>query len=82
MAVSSGARGTEPPETSTARPPAAGRTGPRRMFIGGLPMNPATKAFAGASWTTAGSSSCWRAPSFKMAMRLPMVMASTWSWVT
>ena len=71
-----------PPSTTTSAVPSVVSTRPARMFMGGLPMKPATKALAGRSWTVRGASTCWRAPSRRMAMRCPMVMASTWSWVT
>ena len=51
-------------------------------FIDGEPMNPATKTFTGWSYSSCGVPTCWRRPSRMTAMRSPMVMASTWSWVT
>jgi hypothetical protein len=48
----------------------------------GLPMKPATKALAGRAYSAVGVSTCWMRPSFSTQMRSPMVMASTWSWVT
>jgi hypothetical protein len=50
--------------------------------MGGLPMNPATNLLAGRSYSSRGGATCWTSPSFMTQMRSPMVMASTWSWVT
>ena len=46
------------------------------------PMNWATKAFSGSSYSAEGEASCWIAPSLKTAIRFDMVRASPWSWVT
>ena len=55
---------------------------PVTVFIGGLPMNRATNRLAGRSYTSCGGPTCWSRPSFMIAMRSPIVIASTWSWVT
>ena len=51
-------------------------------FIAGEPMKPATNTLAGRSYSARGVSTCCKTPSFKTATRSPMVIASTWSWVT
>jgi hypothetical protein len=51
-------------------------------FIDGLPMKPATKRLIGSSYSACGVPTCWSRPSFMTAMRVPIVIASTWSWVT
>src|SRR4051794_23341548 len=51
-------------------------------FIAGLPMNPATKSFFGFSYRSCGAPTCCSSPLSMTAMRVPIVMASTWSWVT
>ena len=53
-----------------------------KKFIEGEPMNPATNTLTGLSYSTCGVSNCWRMPSRMTAMRVAMVMASIWSWVT
>src|SRR5215204_2617237 len=60
----------------TARSPLlSGRiTLPTAMFIGGEPMNPATKMLAGLSYRYWGSPRAWRTPPFITATRSPMVM--------
>ena len=55
---------------------------PGTVFIGGVPMNWATNRFAGVSYTSRGVPTCWRRPAAMTAMRVAIVMASTWSWVT
>src|SRR6185436_822829 len=55
---------------------------PFNRFIGGEPMNPATKTFAGWSYTSCGGPTCWRTPWQSTAIRSPSVIASTWSCVT
>ena len=50
-------------------------------FIAGDPMNPATKMLAGRI-SLFRVPTCWRTPSRMIAIRSPMVMASTWSCVT
>ena len=45
-------------------------------------MKPATKTFDGLSYMFRGVSTCCRMPSLSTATRSPIVMASTWSWVT
>ncbi len=45
-------------------------------------MKPATKLFAGFSYSTRGASHCWSRPSRSTATRFPSVIASAWSWVT
>ncbi|CAH0304377.1 hypothetical protein SRABI128_04285 [Microbacterium sp. Bi128] len=50
--------------------------------MAGEPMKPATKTFLGLSYRLRGVSTCISRPSFSTATRSPMVMASTWSWVT
>ena len=51
-------------------------------FMVGVPMKPATNRLAGWSYTSPGVPTCWRMPAFMIAMRSPMVIASTWSCVT
>ena len=65
----------------TRAPPSVRSAG--RRFIAGEPMKPATKEFFGLSYRLRGVSTCWRKPpSLRIATRWPIVMASTWSWVT
>jgi hypothetical protein len=51
-------------------------------FIDGLPMKPATKRLAGESYSVCGVPTCMSSPSLMTAIRVPIVMASIWSWVT
>ena len=51
-------------------------------FIDGLPMNPATNLFFGLSYRSCGVPTCWSRPIDMTAIRWPIVIASTWSWVT
>ena len=51
-------------------------------FICGVPMKLATKAFAGLAKTSCGVPICSIRPSRMIAVRLAMVSASSWSWVT
>ena len=51
-------------------------------FIFGLPMNCATKTLAGRWYSSRGVPTCSMMPPLNTAMRSPMVIASTWSWVT
>ena len=77
-AISSGA----PPSITDALPsPNAWRSASTR-FICGVPMKLATKTFTGLANTSCGVPTCSITPSFMMAMRLAMVSASSWSWVT
>src|SRR5215472_9173600 len=57
-------------------------SGTVRRFIAGEPMNPATNWFTGLSYSSRGVSTCCSFPAASTATRLPMVIASTWSWVT
>jgi hypothetical protein len=57
-------------------------TGSFTRFIAGEPMNPATKAFSGLSYNSLGAANCCSFPKRNTATRSPIVMASTWSWVT
>ena len=50
--------------------------------MAGEPMKPATKTLSGWSYISRGVSHCCRMPSLSTATRSPIVMASTWSWVT
>ena len=50
--------------------------------MAGEPMKPATKTFAGRSYSSSGEPICSMRPSFMTTMRSPMVIASIWSWVT
>ena len=74
------------PSTGTLTPPPLSNRPfsmlPRMKFIGGDPMKPATKRFAGLSYTSLGVPICCSAPSSRIATRCARVMASTWSWVT
>jgi len=51
-------------------------------FIAGEPMKPATKRFAGRSYSTCGRSTCWSRPLRMTQTRSPSVIASLWSCVT
>ena len=53
-----------------------------RTFIAGEPMKVATKTFAGRVYSSSGVPICWRTPFLMTAIRSPIVIASTWSWVT
>ncbi|AMY21293.1 hypothetical protein A3Q40_03945 [Rhodococcus sp. PBTS 1] len=50
--------------------------------MAGDPMKDATKSFTGFAYNSRGLATCCRCPAFRTATRSPMVMASTWSWVT
>ena len=73
-------RGTGTTKSPTRTPPSA--TWPWMRFMAGEPMKPATNRLAGVSYSASGESTCCRTPSFMTATRSPIVMASTWSWVT
>ena len=45
-------------------------------------MKEATKTFVGRLNTASGAPCCWISPSRMTTITSPMVMASTWSWVT
>ena len=45
-------------------------------------MKPATNRLTGVSSSALRVPTCWRKPSLITAMRLPIVIAWTWSWVT
>ena len=51
-------------------------------FIGGVPMNWATNTDAGRAYTSCGVPTCSRRPRLITATWVPIVIASTWSWVT
>ncbi len=51
-------------------------------FIAGAPMNVATNVLTGSSYSARGVLTCCSTPSLSTATRSPMVIASTWSWVT
>ena len=74
------------PSTCMRFPPrmrvAFGHTVTGIRHIGGLPMNWATKILEGHWYNSMGVPSCCNRPWFSTAMRCPMVIASTWSWVT
>jgi hypothetical protein len=53
-----------------------------RKFIGGEPMNPATKRLTGCSYSSRGEATCWIFPFRSTQTRSPSVIASVWSWVT
>ena len=55
---------------------------PGKKFMVGLPMNPATKMFSGALYTSSGVPTCERVPSCMMATLSLRLIASTWSCVT
>lgn len=74
--------GNRLPSTSTPGDPPSAVTTPGNVFMGGVPMKWATNRFAGVSYTSRGVPTCCSRPSDRMAIRLAMVMASTWSWVT
>ena len=62
--------------------PASAAISPSIRFMGGEPTKPATKSVAGRLYISSGVPICSSRPSFMTAMRSPMVIASTWSWVT
>jgi daunorubicin resistance ABC transporter ATP-binding subunit len=66
--------------SANAAPPSV--SGTVLMFIAGEPMKPATKTLTGRSYSALGVSTCCRMPLSSTATRWPIVMASTWSWVT
>jgi hypothetical protein len=45
-------------------------------------MKPATNRFFGRSYTSVGVPTCWSRPPYMIAIRSPMLIASSWSWVT
>ena len=51
-------------------------------FVLGEPMNPATNRFAGFLYISCGVPNCCKTPPLITAMRVPIVIASVWSWVT
>ncbi len=51
-------------------------------FIDGLPMKPATNLLIGRSYSSWGEPTCWSLAWLMTAIRWPIVIASTWSWVT
>ena len=51
-------------------------------FMAGEPMNAATNRLSGRSYSTCGWSTCCSTPARMTATRSPIVIASTWSWVT
>ena len=69
----------EPVLSSVAPPPGLASS---TKFIAGLPMKPATKRLIGVSYSCWGVPTCWSRPSLMTAIRWPIVIASTWSWVT
>jgi len=80
--ISPSNRSTLTPGAKAATLPSAERMTAGMRFIGGAPMNVATKVVAGSSYTSVGVPICSRRPALSTAMRVAMVMASTWSWVT
>ena len=52
------------------------------MFIGGEPINAATKRLHGVLYNSIGLPICWMWPSFITTILSPIVIASIWSWVT
>ena len=78
------ARTGRPPTVTEHKPPSlspsrSATVPSSRLFS---PMNWATKAFSGRSYSPSGVESCWITPSLKTAIRFDMVSASPWSWVT
>ncbi|CFP63856.1 Uncharacterised protein [Bordetella pertussis] len=51
-------------------------------LIRGEPRNSAAYVVAGCSYSSAGAPSCSMRPSRMRMTRVPIVMASVWSWVT
>ena len=62
--------------------PVVGRDGPRKRFIGGVPMKLATKTFERRVVELLRRSICCSTPMLMTATRSPIVIASIWSWVT
>ena len=63
---------------SAGRPSTSGFT----RLMRGEPKKPATKRFAGASYSSRGGATCCTSPWFITTTRSESVMASAWSWVT
>ena len=53
-----------------------------KKFICGLPKKPATNKLQGCAYSFCGVSTCCTMPSFITTIRVPIVIASRWSWVT
>ena len=66
--IASSAIASEWPPRSTVTPPFAETVASSR-FIGGVPMNPATKRFSGRSYRRCGASTCCRMPLLITATR-------------
>ena len=62
--------------------PSSRRPSPSSRFICGEPMNPATKRLTGSVNRSFGDAHCCSTPWSSTATRSPIVIASTWSWVT
>jgi len=64
----------------TDRAPSA--TAASYRFMAGEPMNAATKMLPGRLYSSCGGPHCCSTPDRSTATRSPIVIASTWSWVT
>ena len=53
-----------------------------QRLMAGLPTKEATNRLAGWRYSSRGGATCSTTPARSTATRLPMVMASPWSWVT
>ena len=71
--------------SATVRVPCTAPSGPTfavSRFICGEPMNPATNRLTGSVNSSFGDAHCCSTPRSSTATRSPIVIASTWSWVT
>ena len=78
------AAGRTPPSTTKRdRHPSEADNGASCMIhFGGADEARYERRWPGARTSAVGVSTCWMVPSLSTQMRSPMVMASTWSWVT
>ena len=90
--ATSAGSGTEAPAKAThsvprAPPPDApgdpfSTSIPSTRFMPGLPRKWATNTLVGCAYRSSGAATCCSLPALMTAMRWPIVIASTWSWVT
>ena len=71
-----GAAMRAPPSNSSCQATPSGTAWTGRKFIAGEPMKPATKRFAGSSYSCSGLPICATWPAFITTMRSAIVIAS------
>ena len=91
MTTALGARGTAAHAAMPARNPGTPldlgvltrtRINRRRFSVRSLPTNPATNASTGCASKSSGAANCTRLPELRIAMRSPILIASSMSWLT